>query len=151
LYEEETQLRTFAVIVLLVMALEAAGCGRKAASPTDLDYNKVRAMGDFYGAYLADHRGQPPKDESTFREYLNGKQEALQKAGLTVDGMFKSPRNDEPFVWVYGKKPPVGSSGVTYFGYERRPFDSTRLVVGSRGSYERLDDSQFRKAFPDAS
>jgi hypothetical protein len=107
-------------------------------------------MGDFYGAYLADHRGRPPKDEQTFREYLTSKQEALQKASLTVDDMFKSPRNGEPFVWVYGKKPPVGSSGVSYFGYEKTSVDGTRLVLGSRGSYERLDDSQFRKAFPDA-
>src|SRR5688500_11225007 len=107
-------LRAFAAIVLTTLAHVAAGRGRH-ASPSG-DYIKVRAMGDFYGAYLADHRGQPTKDEQTIREYLTSKQEALQKAGLTVDDMFKSPRNGEPFVWVYGKKPPVGSSGVSYFG-----------------------------------
>jgi hypothetical protein len=133
------------------MALVAAGCGSKSASSSGADYSKVRAMGDFYSEYLADHRGQPPKDEQAFRDYLNTKQEQLKNVGLTVDDMFKSPRGEGPLAWVYGKKPPVGSSGITYVAYERVPISDKRLVIGARGMYEQLDEAQFRKVFPDAS
>jgi hypothetical protein len=143
-------LRPFETVVLLAMALSASGCGRKALS-SGVDFKKVRAMGDFYSAYVADHRGQPPKDEQAFREYLTSKQEALQKAGLNVDDMFKSPRGDGLLVWIFGKRPPVSSSGITYFAYEKAPVDGKRLVIGSRGGYEHLDEAQFRKAFPNAS
>jgi hypothetical protein len=133
------------------MALVATGCGSKAGQSSAADYTKVRAMGDFYSSYLSDHRGQPPKDEQAFRDYLNTKQDQLKNVGLTVDDMFKSPRGDGPLVWVYGKKPPVGSSGITYVAYERVPVGDKRLVIGTRGMYEQLDEAQFREAFPNAS
>jgi hypothetical protein len=143
-------LRLATAIVVVATALAPAGCGR-GAKQAEVDYTKVRAMGDFYSSYIAEHRGQPPKDEQAFRGYLATKEEQLNKAGLTVDEMFTSPRGSGPIVWVYGKKPPQSSSGTSYFGYEKSTVDGKRLVIGSRGSYEHLDDTQFRKAFPNAS
>jgi hypothetical protein len=144
-------LRPYVAITLLAAALSAAGCGSKARESAVADYSRVRAMGDFYSGFFAENRGQPPKDEQAFRDYLNTKQEQLKKAGLTVDDMFKSPRAEGPLVWVYGKRAPVGSSGISYVGYEKIPIANKRLVIGTRGVYEQLDEAQFRKVFPNAS
>ena len=143
-------MRLVAAMVVVATALAPVGCGRQ-AQQSGVDYTKVRVMGEFYSSYIDEHRGQPPKDEQAFRGYLTRKEEQLKKVGLTVDEMFTSPRGSGPIEWVYGKQPPLGSSGMAYFAYEKAPVDGKRLVIGSRGGSEQLDESQFRKAFPKAS
>ena len=66
----------------------------------------IRVMGSTYESYLRERNGQPPKDEKTFRQYLATKQDELAKAGLTVDGMFVSPRSGKPLTWILEKYRP---------------------------------------------
>jgi hypothetical protein len=141
-------------IWLLVAAemLAVTGCGNSAGSegaPPIADYSKVRSMSAFYEAYLNDHRSQPPKDEAAFRSYLAPKQEQLQKAGLTLDEMFTSPRDGQPLKWVYGMSPPKWKQGgFICYGYEAEPTAGKRLVLGSRGMFSEIDESQFRSIVP---
>ena len=99
-------------------------------------------------AYLADHKNQAPPNEQAFREYLGTKEDNLRKSGISIDAMFTSPRDGEPLVWVYGRKPPAGPAGMTYLGYEKTPVDGKRLVIATRGMYDQIDETQFRKLFP---
>lgn len=130
------------------LVLTIAGCGGGAKGTGTTDYVTIRAMGDMYGLYQSEHGGAAPKDEQAFREFLASKQEALDRLKLTVDGMFVSPRNGEPLVWAYGKRPPTGPGGA-YFAVEKNPTDGTRMAIGARGMHEEIDETQFKKLFPD--
>ncbi|MCI0351954.1 MAG: hypothetical protein L0Z53_21240 [Acidobacteriales bacterium] len=132
-----------------LLALAGCGAGNSSAQPPAADYGKVRSMTGFYDAYLAAHRGQPPPSEQAIREYLNSKQDNLQKAGLTVDEVFVSPRNAKSLQWVYGRKPPLlRQQGMTGYAYEAEAVDGKRLVIGGRGMFVEIDETQFRALFP---
>jgi hypothetical protein len=136
--------------LLAVMMLALGGCaGGSSAKGPAVDSNRLRMMAGFYEGYLGNHRNQPPPNEHAFRDYLTSKQESLQKAGLTVGDMFVSPRNGMPIQWVYGRRLPfVRQKDMTCYGYEKEPVDGKRLVVGGRGMFEELDETQFRSVFP---
>jgi hypothetical protein len=139
-------------LTLAVTMLAVAGCGNYAGgegAPPVADHRKVRLMTEFYESYLNSNRRQTPKDEAAFRTYLTTKQEQLEKAGLTVDQMFTSPRDGRPMKWVYGVTPPQWrQGGFICYGYEAEPTAGKRLVVGSRGMFNEIDESQFRSLIP---
>jgi hypothetical protein len=139
------------LVVALGVAFAAAGCGASdPPSPGGPDQKLNREMGDLYGLYVREHGGRSPKDEQEFREFLNGKQEIIERMGITVDKMFVSPRGDAPLEWVYGATPPRGSTGMTYIGYEKTSVDGKRFVMAAGGMHEMIDEAQFRKLFPNA-
>jgi len=141
-----------AAAATLCAVLTLAGCGSSsggAETGPDIDYSKVRIMVGFYEGYLREHRGQPPANEQALRDFLNGKQENFQKAGITVDQMFVSPRDGMPLKWVYSRTPPVWrQNNMTCYAYEAEPVAGKRLVIGGRGMSAEIDDSQFRIQFP---
>ena len=145
----EDRVRRAEWLVLVALLLVASGCGGSGASLSKIDYGQVRGMTDLYSKYLGEHRDQPPPDEKAFRDYLATKQDILERFELTIDQFFLSPRSIEPLVWVYGKTPPTGRMG-TYFAYEQIPVEGKRLVIGTLGMYEEMDEAQFRATFPDA-
>ena len=150
---EQSLLVRYALFIAAIVTVASLGCSRSA--PTNLssgaDYRVVRAMSSVYDAYLRENSGQPPKDEHAFREYLQSKEEDLAKDGLSVDKMFTSPRsNDISIQWAYGKLAPKGPMGMSYCGYEKDPVDGKRLVIGTRGMYEVMDDNKFQATFSKA-
>ena len=102
-----------------------------------------------YASYLASHKFQPPKDEAELRQFLTSEPARLEKAGLTVEEMFVSPRNGEPLTWVFAKHPPT-AGGISVYAYESNPVDGQRLLMGDRGSYIVMDELEFKKALPNA-
>jgi hypothetical protein len=139
------------LLVVVAGCSSADGGGSGGSNVPVADYSKVRSITAFYEAYLGEHRGQPPQDEQAFRAYLATKQDRLQKVGLTVEQMFVSPRNGKPLAWVYGMSPPLWrQTGITCYGYEAEPSNGKRLVIGSRGMYDEMDQSQFKSVFPKA-
>jgi hypothetical protein len=143
----------FIALIITFATLTFSACNSSATTTETpiADYTKVRTMSAFYEGFLSEHRGQPPKNEQTFRDYLNKKQENLQKAGLTIDQMFVSPRNDKPLQWVYGSTPPVyRQNNMICYAYESESTSGKRLVLGGRGMVAELDESQFKTVFPNA-
>lgn len=131
-----------AMLALAIMA----GCGRSAAdAPSGGSY---RARANLYSAFMTAHKRQSPKSEAEFRQFLATQQPKLEQAGLTVDQMFISPRNNEALEWVYGKRPPMAAGGLTILGYEKSAKDGQRLIVGTRGIHLMMDDAQFKRLFP---
>jgi hypothetical protein len=136
-------------LALATFVLALAGCSASSGSQTvsGVDYAKVRNMTEFYNGYLSSHRNQPPANEQAFRSYLDTKQDALQKLGLTADDILKSPRNGKPLQWIYGKMP-QSRGGVTYLAYESESVEGKRLVLGTRGMYEEMEETKFKTVFP---
>jgi hypothetical protein len=103
-------------------------------------------LADLYAAYLGAHSDQPPPDEQAFRQFLQTKQSNLERAGLTVDEVFVSPRNGEPLDWVYRGPLPTIANGMTVFAYEKSSADGKRLVIARRGMYQVIDQAEFDRA-----
>lgn len=137
------------LFVLFTLAWVGCGGSGSGGSSTRVDLQSVRARSDMYSGYLASHKSQPPKDEAAFRQFLTSEQARLEKAGLTVDEMFVSPRSSEPMTWVYAKRPP-NAGGITVYAYESNPVDGQRLLMGDRGVYILMDELEFKRALPDA-
>jgi hypothetical protein len=138
---------------LALMLVSAIGCGGSGSSTSDLsldDYGNIRSVSAMYDLYMQEHRGKTPANEQDFRAFMQTKQDVFEKTGRTIDAVLASPRTGEPLVFVYGK-PPVRSKSMSYIGYEKAPVDGKRLVIGTRGMYEELEEAEFKKIFPDAS
>jgi hypothetical protein len=137
---------------MLAGLLLSIGCGGSSESSgmSAEDYETLRSASAMFGQYMGANNGKTPPDEQAFRAFLETKKDVLDKTGKTVDELLTSPRNGEPLVFVYGKKPVSGPMGMTYFAYEKTPVDGKRLVLASRGMFEQMDEVQFRKFFPDA-
>jgi hypothetical protein len=138
-------------MALIAMLLSFCGCGSRsgsASTDTGTSAAKVRTLTGFYEGYLGAHKGQAPPNEQAFRDYLNTKQEELQKIGITAGEMFTSPRG-KPMRWIYGRTPPVfRPTNMTCFAYEVEPTDGKRLVLGGRGMTAELSDAEFRGLVP---
>lgn len=137
--------------LLVALALATVGCGggQSSGNGQGLNGGKLLVMQSLYLEYLSQHNNQPPPDEKAFREFVGTKQDKLQKASLTVDDVFISPRNGGPLRWVYGKKQSGNQAGGSYIAYEQTPVDGKRLVIADRG-FQEIDDASFRQAFPNA-
>ena len=132
------------------LILTLVGC-HDGADLRNIDYNEFRARSMMYGLYLGAHNQQPPPTEQALRDFLMTKQENLERAGISVEDMFISPRNGETIQWVFGHPLPKSPNGMmTYIGYEQVPVEGRRLVLATRGMYEEVDDTQLKNIFPDA-
>ena len=135
------------MLLVLLVALAGCGGGSGGGGVAVGEYARIRGMSNLYSGYLAAHKNQTPPNEQAYREYLATKQEELDRLGLTVDDMFTSPRGSQPLQWVYGRRPP-SRAGIRYVAYETTPVDQKRLVLGTAGMYELMDDADFRSVFP---
>lgn len=116
------------------------GCG-KDTSPKGLlaQYNKsnIQRLANLYNRYQAEHRWVGPPDEETFRKYVKALPAArLEMLGVDpndIDGLFRSERDGENFVFRYrvvgsamGSVDPVvfeatGVGGKRLVGFTGRP------------------------------
>jgi len=136
-------------LLTLPLVFALVGCNSSGTSPQatgKVDYKTVRTMADLYAAYLGSNGDQPPPDEQAFRQFLQTKQSNLERAGLTIEQMFVSPRNGEPLEWVYRGPLPTTDNGMTVFAYEKSSADGKRLVIARRGMYQVMDQAEFDRA-----
>jgi hypothetical protein len=129
----------------ILVAIAAGGCSRSSTPPAPY-FHKAQLMAGFYGHYLVEHNTKAPPDEAAFRKYLETKPDDLLQANLTVDEMFRSPRNADPIDWVYGKPAPA-YAGVRYFGYEKTSTDGKRMMFTGYGP-QLLEETTFHSIFP---
>jgi hypothetical protein len=143
--------RMFSINWLALMMLgiaAASGCGGGSGSGSE-GVSDTRVMIDIYSAYLQEHNNRPPPSEQAFRTFVQQRQDRLEKAGMTIDQMFVSPRGSGELKWVYGDRLPADARGVTYLAYENAPADGKRLVFAPRGTTE-MEETQFKTVFPNA-
>jgi hypothetical protein len=140
----------FATVALALFGCNHGSGGNEATALGTMDFKRLRAMADIYSGYLNGHRSQAPPNDEAFRAYLATKQADLDRAGLTIDEMFVSPRGVGTIQWIYGIVPPTNKYGMTFLAYETTPVDGKRLAIALRGQFQEMDETQFRATFPNA-
>ncbi len=134
---------------IAIVAILTVGCAKQGEKLAASRVN-IPAMVDMYVEFSAAHGGKGPTSEQEFREFLNGQADKLKLKNISIDDMFTSPRTGEAFTWVYDGKTPTGPGGMIVLGYETVPTDGKRLIVGSRGMREEIDEAEFKTLFPNA-
>ena len=139
--------RIHVAAISLVLAT-VAGCGKPEAS--------AKSGGPRMGTLVSMHNrmetttGRLPPNEEAFKKFIteNGAP-MLERVGVTsVDELFISERDGQPFVVTYGKYP----TGMTekIVAYEKNGSDGQRLVGYSIGAVELVDEARFREMVPNA-
>jgi hypothetical protein len=134
--------------VLGAALVSAAGCGAdELDSPTAA---KLRAVGNMYLDHAVAKNGAGPSAEAQFKAYVRGKpDQVLQPVGIDrndIDGLFRSDRDGEPFVVLYGKKiAGVSGTDAPLVAHEKAGKAGRRLVVFANAKVELADESRLKE------
>jgi hypothetical protein len=123
------------------------GCNRSqnATGPARSPESSLKQISVLYGQYTGRNRGQGPKNEAEFRKFIteNGERSLKMAAVSSVDELFTSSRDNEPFVIRYGIKPSApGKSGGSIIAYEKSGSGGSRFAVDSVGAVKTVDQSE---------
>ena len=141
-------------VAFACLGVDAAGCARaKRNVATGVDRETRIAMNvlaRFYGDYMLQSRGRPPKDVAAFRKYLRSRTDDLESLNIdSIDELLTSSRDGEPFVVVCGKIREVSNSrGNIWAAYETNGVDGKRMAVRLRGGVDELSPERFSEEFP---
>jgi hypothetical protein len=135
-----------------VLALHTAGCGGD--DHAEQQQSNIKALSIVYGRYIAQHRGQPPRDEAELRKFAQSlSPDDLKVIGApSVDELFTSSRDKKPFGVRYGNASgPPGPAGQPVVIYEQDGVNGQRWVASSIGAVETVDEARFKELVPEAS
>jgi hypothetical protein len=91
--------------------------------------------------------GRHPKDEQEFRDAIGKMDLSLDLMKVSsVDQLFVSERDGQPFVVLYGPLPQTQGSDV--IAYEQTGVDGKRMVGHKIGMVEEVDEARFRELVP---
>jgi hypothetical protein len=99
-------------------------------------------------------RGKSLTSQDDYKRYIQSLEPALrdnvmQGSGVSsVDELFKSERDGQPYVIFYGK-PPAGAN-TDIVGYEQTGADGKRYVGFGLGVVEEVDEQRFAELVPPA-
>jgi len=134
------------VCVALSAFVASTGCGRQDVIQ-QAGHSRLAAIASTWNDYQVAHQGQLPVDEEELRKFLAGHHslpQLLKNAGVsTVDELFVSERDAQPYVLFFGEETNQFEGGI--MGYERQGVDGQR-IVGYRGGYVNvLDEARFQE------
>lgn len=143
--------RTIAVVLLGAVA----GCGGGGRSNQEQEASPLKPIAKFYGDYVNQHQGRPPRGEAEFKAFLKESKNAeVLKAEFKftdIDKLLISPRDNKPYVIYYGKmSTSTGPGGAPVVAYEKEGSGGKRFVASALGAVEEVDEARFRKMIPDA-
>lgn len=124
------------------------GCGGGGGPAVEAKH--LRTLVSFYN-YAASSRGRAPANEQEFKQFIseNGST-AMERLKIeSVDAMFVSERDGQPFTVLYGKRPKEVSPEVVAF--EKTGVDGTRQVGLRLGMIEDADAARFNELVPPSS
>jgi hypothetical protein len=135
---------------LACLSLMLIGCSshqtRSDAAPDD---SHIKPLTMLYVSYMNRSAGRRPANQQEFKNYIAKRGEPLlNSAGISsVEDLFVSPRDNEPYVVLYGNEDSqLISSGVVM--HERSGVGGRRLVGYRMGYVNEVDDAEFRKLVP---
>ncbi len=135
---------------LLALGLVVAcwGCGSIGEPNRAQEDSGLKPLAIFYGRYVAQHQGQPPKDEAEFKAYLKEPQNAEQLKDTfnftDIDAIFISSRDKKPYVVIYGPVSGQGPAGAPVVAYEQEGVAGKRFVASNMGAVEEVDAERFQ-------
>jgi hypothetical protein len=141
------------VLILVCLSLtEGLGCGSQgAATDAEADPSRIKELTTLYMSYMNRNGDRPPASEAEFKRFVAERGQPLfESAGVSAaDELFVSPRDNEPYVILYGHEAAkLISRGIVI--HERTGVGGRRLVGNRGGSVEEVDEAQFRKLVPDS-
>jgi len=142
---------TFArVAVVACLACLTPGCSSNSADGEALikaaNASNVHRLTNLYSLFALQHRGQGPKDEKEFRDFIAAMgPERLGRMGIkpeAIEALFSSERDSQPFIIRYERKGSDASSAgipAEFAGavvLEAKGIDGTRQAgfVDARGT-----------------
>jgi hypothetical protein len=139
---------------LACLSLLASGCGRGGVTGGGSEAKAhILRLAILYGRYAGSHRGQSPPNEKAFKDWIRKADPAELPQDFdrsNVDSLFISPRDNEPYVIVYGVPAtmPVPGKGGTASIYEKTGVAGKHLVAIGAGQVDEVDDAKLQQMLP---
>lgn len=138
-------------VLLVSLGVIAAGCRHQGGAELAPAESNVKNIAIFYGRYMSQNRGQTPPDKEALKKFI-ASHPATELAALKitdVEPMFVSPRDQQPYVVLYGVKlPPPSPAGSPVIAYEKDGVGGRRFVAFANAGVEELDEARFRELVP---
>jgi hypothetical protein len=130
-----------------VLLCAIAGCAAQEGAMTRAEFPRLPVLVSMHGMMEAS-TGRLPANEKEFKRFIVEKgTHLLERAGVaSVDELFISERDGQPFVVIYGKYPPGMASKIV--AYEQDGVVGKRQVGYSAGAVELIDEMYFRELVP---
>lgn len=133
----------------------AVGCSQdqQAASiVASKNSSNIQRLANLYRSYQLRHGSQGPKDEATFKDYIQHampahRLEMMQVDVNNIEGLFISERDGQPFQVRYGVG--GGMDWITAVVFEQQGKSAKKQVAFTDGSVAEVDDSHFRQLLDD--
>ncbi len=140
--------RNLASFVAVVALGAWAGCSPADKAAQQKETSHLRVLAHYYTRSIS-ALGHRPANEQELKDYISkAGQEALQRLNIpSVDALFTSERDGQPFVVLYGP-PPKGVGDIV--AYEKTGVEGKRQVADSLGSIREVDEAGFRELVPAA-
>jgi hypothetical protein len=138
-------------VSICLIGMLTIGCGsRDGMSNASPDDSRIKELTTTYAMYMNLKGARPPANEADFKAFISESGDALLKSAEvgTVDELFVSPRDNEPYVIAYGSEAAKMLSRGGVVIYERSGKDGRRLVGNRGGFVNELDDAEFRRLVP---
>jgi len=139
------------LLALILFSLSAAGCGRSSNGPGDVTEKQLDRLGLWYGMYVSQSKGKPPKTADQVRNFGQERISAEDLSALgvkDVDELFVSPRDGQPYVMVqYARVPPPSPEPTVVF-YEQTGQAGLRRVTLLGGGCLEFDAQRLQELVP---
>ncbi len=127
------------------------GCSRGGTASAPMQQSNIKPLAMLYGQFMGQHQGRPPSSEEEFKKFIQERgMGILKQFGIpSVDALFISERDKQPYVVIYGEpKGPPALAGQPVCVYERQGVSGRRYVASSLGAVEEVDEARFRELVP---
>jgi hypothetical protein len=147
-----TPFRWVPALVVFSQLAFGGGCTNTAAITEQASTLKPLAV--LYGKYRGEHAGNPPGSDAEFRAFVQTSGKPILDANQipSVDVLFTSSRDNQPYVILYGPLTgPPGPGGEPVFAYEKVGVNGKRYVATSLGAVQEVDEAEFKRLVPGGS
>lgn len=102
--------------------------------------SNLQSLGGMYKMYASQNRGIPPANEGEFKRYIlaQGLGHFADFGITTIDDLFISPRDGQPYMVVYG-----GRELPDVLAYEQIGSETGRWIVSSMALVAEVDEATF--------
>jgi len=139
------------VAVLGLVWVVLAGCGGGGQASAPMQDSGLKPISIFYGRFIGQHRGMPPKDEAEFKQFLQSlpADEWKNFKFESMDQAWNSSRDKQPYVVIYGAPGP-SFNGAPIVAYEKQGVSGKRYVANWNGDVQEVDEAKLKELIPSA-